>query len=121
MKYIKKISLMGHIPKILFRINMMQVRNKIKLEIADEKCGFAEEKVQQIQFTPFAQRFSELWKDKNLFFIDFTKAFDKVRHDEIITQLIQLKIDGKDVQVIKNMHREKTAATRGDWEITSFK
>ena len=37
------ISLMSHITKILLRIIMTPVRNKIKPVIADEQCGFVEE------------------------------------------------------------------------------
>ena len=33
-----------------------------------------------------------------------------VRHDEIITQLTQMKIDGKDTRVIKNMYWEQSGA-----------
>ena len=31
----------------------------------------------------------------------YTKAFDRVRHEEIITILQQLNIDGKDLRIIK--------------------
>ena len=43
-----------------------------------------------------------------------------IRHDEIITKLTQLKIDGKDVRVSKNIYWEQTAATRVDRKINSF-
>ena len=35
---------MSHITKIILRIILMQVRNKIKLEIAEEQGGFKERK-----------------------------------------------------------------------------
>ena len=63
----------------------------------------------------------EVQKDVYVCFIDCTKAFDRVRLDEIITQLAQLKIDGKDLQVYKNMYWAKTAAMRDDGEIGSLK
>ena len=37
----------------------------------------------------------EVQKEVYLCFIDYTKAFDRVRHDETITQLTQSKINGK--------------------------
>ena len=40
----RKISLLSEITKILLRIIMMRVRNKIKPEIAHEQCDFAVEK-----------------------------------------------------------------------------
>ena len=35
---------MSHVTKILLRIVMMRVRNKIRPEIAEEQCGFVEGK-----------------------------------------------------------------------------
>ena len=40
----RTISLMSHATKILLRIVMMRVRNKIIPEIAEEQCGFVEGK-----------------------------------------------------------------------------
>ena len=40
----RTISLISHMTKILLRIIMMQVRNKIRPEIADKQCGFVEGK-----------------------------------------------------------------------------
>ena len=46
------------------------------------------------------ERAMEVQKEVYLCFIDYTGAFDKARHDEIITQLTQSKINGKDLRVI---------------------
>ncbi|GFO11606.1 hypothetical protein PoB_003811100 [Plakobranchus ocellatus] len=40
----RTISLMSHITKILLKIIMLRIRNKIKPEIAEEQCGFVEDK-----------------------------------------------------------------------------
>ncbi|GFO31954.1 RNA-directed DNA polymerase from mobile element jockey-like [Plakobranchus ocellatus] len=40
----RTISLMSHITKILLKIIMLRIRNKIKLEIAEEQCEFVEDK-----------------------------------------------------------------------------
>ena len=42
------------------------------------------------------ERALEVQKEVFVCNVDYTKAFDKVQHDEIITQLTHLKIDGKD-------------------------
>ena len=57
----------------------------------------------------------KIQKDVYLSFIDYTKVFDRARHDEIITQLTQLKIDGRDLQVIKNMHALGTNSINVSW------
>ena len=55
-----------------------------------------------------------------LYFIDYTDAFGRVSHEEIITQLTQLKICGKDLRVIKNMYWEQTTAMRVEDELSSL-
>ena len=45
---------LSHITKIILRITMMLVGNKIKPEIAEEQCGFfVGRKTQQMKSTPF--------------------------------------------------------------------
>ncbi|GFO09466.1 DNA replication licensing factor mcm8 [Plakobranchus ocellatus] len=108
----RTISLMSHVTKLLLRIIMMRVRNKIKPEIAEEQCGFVEGKgtTNAIYILrTLIERALEVQKDVNLCFIDYTKAFDRVRHDEIIKQLTQLKIDGKDLRIIKNMYWDQVS------------
>ncbi|GFO42984.1 endonuclease-reverse transcriptase [Plakobranchus ocellatus] len=91
------------------------MRNKIKPEIAEEQCGFVEGKgtTNAIYILrTLIERALEVQKDVYLCFIDYTKAFDRVRHDEIIKQLTQLKIDGKDLRIIKNMYWDQKAEMR---------
>ncbi|GFS18525.1 endonuclease-reverse transcriptase [Elysia marginata] len=121
----RTISLMSHITKILLRVRviMMRVRNKIKPEIAAEQCGFVEGKgTTNAAFTlrVLIERALEVQKDVYLCFMDYTKAFDRVRHDEIIKKLTHLYIDGKDLRIIKNMYWEQTAAMRVEGEVSSF-
>ncbi|GFO19349.1 endonuclease-reverse transcriptase [Plakobranchus ocellatus] len=66
------------------------------------------------------ERALEIQKDVYLCFIDYTKAFDRVRHDEIITELKQLNIDGKDLRIIKTMYWEQTAAIRIENKTSTF-
>ena len=85
----------------------MRVRNKIRPEIADEQCGFVEGKGTAnavYMLRTLIERAIEGQKDANLCFIDYTKAFDRVKHNAFLKQLKQLRVDGKDLRVIKNMH-----------------
>ena len=117
------ISLMSHVTKILLRIIMMRIRNKILPEIAQEQCGFIEGKgtVNALYIIrTIIERALEVQKDLHLCFIDYTKAFDKVKHNNIIVILEALNIDGKDLRIIKNMYWEQTAAIRIKNEISEF-
>ena len=37
-------------------------------------------------------------------FIDYEKAFDKVKHSEIMKDLEHFGVDGKDLQILKNLY-----------------
>ncbi|GFO50505.1 retrovirus-related pol polyprotein from type-1 retrotransposable element r2 [Plakobranchus ocellatus] len=115
----RTISLMSHITKILLKIIMLRIRNKIKPEIAEEQCGFIEDKGTSNAIY-ILRTLIEGALDVYLCFIDYTKAFDTVRHDEIISQLKQLNIDGKDLRIIKTMYWEQTAAMRIENKTSTF-
>ena len=58
------------------------------------------------------ERAIEIQRDLYLCFIDYTKAFDKLRHEEIMSILDSLNIDGKDLRIVRNIYWEQTAAMR---------
>ena len=94
---------MSHVTKILLRIVMMRVRNKVRPEIAEKQCGFVEGKGTSnaiFMLRTIIERTLEIQKEV-ICFIDYTKAFDRVQHMEIIKQLHKLHVDGKDLRIIK--------------------
>ena len=71
----RTISLVSYITKILLRIIMMRVRKKIKPEIAEEQCGFVEEKstINTIYTVLIiTERALEIQKEAYLCFADYT-------------------------------------------------
>ena len=67
------------------------------------------------------ERCIEVQKDLHLCFIDYSKAFDKVKHEELLAMLRKLDIDGKDLRVIGNLYWDQKAAVRIDSELSDFK
>ena len=61
-----------------------------------------------------------LQRDLYLCFIDYTKAFDKLRHEEIMSILDSLNIDGKDLIIVRNIYWEQTAAMRIGNDLSAF-
>ena len=119
----RTISLMSHVTKILLRIVMMRVRNKIRPEIAEEQCRFVEGKGASntiFMLRTILERTLEIQKEVYLCFIDYTKAFDRVQHMEIIKQFQKLHVNGKDLRIIKNIYREQTAAVKIENETCAF-
>ena len=99
---------------------MMRVRRCTKPEISQEQCGFVEDTGTRnaifIVRTLF-ERAIEVQYDLYLCFIDYAKAFDKVKHEHLFEFLQNLDIDGKDVRLIRNLYWEQSAAMRIDGNI----
>ena len=119
----RTISLMSHMTKILLRIIMRRMRSRIRPEISDEQCGFVEGKGTSNAIyilRTLIERSIEVKTDLYLCFIDYTKAFDNVNHQELSKMLESLNIDSKDLRVIQNIYWQQTAAIRIDKKIGTF-
>ncbi len=120
----RTISLMSHMTKILLRILMQRMKNKVRPEIANAQYGFMEDRGTRNAISTLnrlIERSVEVQKDIFLCFIDYSKAFDKVKHEELFNILQSLDIDGKDLRVIRNLYWEQTAAMRVDGDISEYK
>ena len=49
-----------------------------------------------------SERAIEMQREVYVCFIDYTKAFDRVRHEELMDFLQDLDIDGKSIRLITN-------------------
>lgn len=119
----RTISLMSHVTKILLRIINLRIRKHIKPEIAEEQFGFVEGKGTTnaiFILRTLIERSIAINKDLYLCFIDYTKAFDRVRHEEMMKLLEKLQVDGRDLRIIKNIYWKQTAAMKVINEIGVF-
>ena len=66
------------------------------------------------------ERTIEIQRDLYLCFIDYTKAFDKLRHEEIMSILDSLNIDGKDLRIVRNIYWEQIEMRIGN-DLSAFK
>ena len=115
----RTISLMSHTLKILLKILMARLRNKIRPEISEVQFGFVADKGTTnaiFTMTMVTERCIEMQKDIYLCFIDYSKAFDKVRHEDLFQILNKLDIDGKDLRILSNLYWRQTATVRIDGE-----
>ena len=67
------------------------------------------------------ERSIEVQKDVYLCFIDYSKAFHKVRHADLFDILIGLNMDGKDLRTLRNMYWEQEAAIKVDNECIEYR
>ena len=69
------------------------------MEVSNVQCGFVEEKgTRNAMFIlrNIVERGIEMQKDIYTCFIDYSKAFDKVKHKDMIEILQQLNFDSRD-------------------------
>ena len=120
----KTISLISHATKLLMRVIMMRIRNRIKPETAPEQCGFVEGKgtsnVKYILST-ITKRALEMQNELYLCFIGHTKAFDCVKHQELINLKDSLNVDGKDLRLTRNLYWQQIAVVRWENELSEYK
>ena len=117
----RTISLMSHITKVLLRVLMLRMCKSLRPEIAKTQFGFVPDKgTRNAIFTlsMLMERCIEVQKDLSICFIDYSKAFDKVKHEKLVEMLNQLDIDGKDLRVLRNLYWDQTAAVRVDGKLS---
>ena len=51
-----------------------------------------------------AEKALEVNQDLYLCIVDYEKAFDKVKHENLMKMLERLEIDGKNLRIIKNIN-----------------
>jgi len=106
---------MSVIIKIILKILMKRMRNKLKPEISKTQCGFVGDSGTRnaiFILRNLCEKTIEINQDMYLCFIDYSKAFDKVKHDKLIDILQSLDIDGKDIRIIRNLYWKQTAAIK---------
>ena len=100
-------SLMSHVIKIILRVIMARTTNKIKDQISNLQYGFVKDVGTRnaiFILRMLCERSIEMQQNLYLCFIDYTKAFDKVKHQNLIEILESLDIDGKDLRLITNLY-----------------
>ena len=114
---------MSVVLKVILRILMQRMRNKIRTEIDKTQCGFMNDTGTRnaiFILRNICERTIEVNKNLYLCFIDFTKAFDKVRHNKLLNMLQDLDLDGKDIRLVRNLYWDQSAAIRYQNELGNF-
>ena len=83
------------------------MKRKLNDENGQEQFGFQTNKGTRdaiFCFNILAQKQMEVQKDLYTCFIDYAKAFDRVKHAEMIEALTRTGIDGKDIRIITELY-----------------
>ena len=117
----RTISLMSHHLKIFLTIILGRMKNKLNQENGKEQFGFQANKGTRdaiFCFNILTQKQMEVQKDLYACFIDYAKAFDRVKHSEMVETLARTGIDGKDIRIITELYWNQKAAIRVDQELS---
>ena len=120
----RTLSLIAHISKILLQIIKKRIGPIIERELADSQCGFRRkrgttEAVTQVHV--MSERMIEKQKILYVCFIDYTKAFDRIKHQKLIETLVAKGIPRAEIKVICNLYWSQTAKVRvGDSYTSQF-
>lgn len=67
-----------------------------------------------------SERGIEVKKDLYVCFLDYAKAFDTVKHAELMKILEEIQLDGKDLRIIRNLYWNQSAAIRIGNDVGDF-
>ena len=78
---------MSHVTKLLLKIIQQRMANKIDKEVSRLQSGFrpgtgTQERIFYLR--TICERATDVQKDACIYFIDYTKAFDRVKHFKMI-------------------------------------
>ena len=113
----RTISLMSQVTKIILRVLLNRARNKIKDVVSEVQYGFGAGKGTRnaIFITRMlSERAIEVQKDLYCCFVDYTKAFDRIRHPVLVRYLDEAGLDSKDIRLITNLYYDQKAAVKID-------
>ena len=119
----RTISVMPHTLKIFLKIMQYIIGNKIDKEVGSTQFGFrlgSGTREGIFCFNVLAQKHIEVDQDLYTCFIDYSKAFDRVHHDQLIVSLERIGIVGRDIRVIANLFWHQKAAIRIQDELSPF-
>ena len=114
---------MSHILKILLKVILKRKKHKIEFLIIETQSGFMAGKGTRegiYNLRTIIERYIKCGKNIYLCFIDYEKAFDRVKHAKLIECMDNLDIDGKDkldkksVLESKSIHENRRRVVTGN-------
>ena len=106
---------MSHTLKLLLKIVLERCRSKFRPEIAQCQYGFMPDKgTRNAIFTLRMLSERSIQHQQNIYicFIDYRKAFDRVRHKRLFKMLKDVGLDEKDQRIIYNLYHLQNGAIK---------
>ena len=117
-KYFRTIGLMNHANEIIQKMLLYRIKKTIKNEVSDCQFGFKPDRGTRNAIAILrciAERSLEVNQDIYCFFIDYTKAFNRLQYNFLMEIFSELN---KDLRLVQNMYFNKSASIRHNGKIS---
>ena len=114
---------MPHVMKMFLKVVLERIKQKINREIGEEQFGFCPGSGTRegiFCISNIIQKHIQVNKELYTCFIDYSKAFDRIHHQQLIESLEKVGIDGKDIRIIANVYWKQKAAIKVDDELSEY-
>ena len=115
------ISLMSHVTHLFLRVLMNRLRVRSLMEISQVQYGFMPDRGTRnaiFVLRRLVKRSIQNQKDVFTCFIDYSNAFDTVKHASLFDLLSSLDIESHDIRLLSNLYWNQQAAVRHNREIS---
>jgi len=106
---------LSHASKILLRVILDRMQLQVERKIAPEQAGFRPKRGTRDHITNL-RIILEKARERNqplyLCFIDYMKAFDKVRHDQLWLTMLDMGFPPHLVQLLRDLYKQQQATIR---------
>src|SRR3989441_4249373 len=132
----RTIALISHASKVLLHVIKRRITPIIERQLGDSQMGFRKEKGTRdaiFQLRMISGRITQMNREKvmqgkkkkimkkkkiYLCFVDYQKAFDRVRHDKLAEVMVKAGIPDLERRLIINLYWRQHAAVRWDGEVS---
>jgi len=111
----RTIALVSHARKILMHVILDRIQAKLESEIAQEQAGFrprrgTRDHITNLRIIP--EKAIERNQPVYFCFVDFTKAFDMVQHDQLWLTMLEMGFPQHLVELQRNLYSKQWAVVR---------
>ena len=111
----RNISLISHTAKMVLNLIKNRIAPIIEQQRSDSQYGFRTGRGTRdaiCQLRIMMERCLEMQKTLYICFIDYTKAFDRVKHDMLFEILSKAGVPDKEINIIKSLYLQQKATVR---------
>jgi hypothetical protein len=111
----RAISLMSHVTKLILKIIQQRISNRVEAEISRLQSGFragtgTREGIFHLRI--LTERALQVNREVFACFIDYSKAFDCIKHEQLIHILKAIGVDDRDLKIITGLYWQQKGCVR---------